>query len=428
MDRREFVGRSSLAAFAGLSAPLSRNSFGILEQALLATNKGAESLATDDEFWLEIRKAFVTSPDLIDFDNANTGPTPQPVFSSYTARGQSLRQAPSERFDKMWDQLDTVVRPDLATFLGAKREEVAFTPNATYGLNTVLHGFPLERGDEIIVTNHEYPDMIETVLQRQKREGIVMRVIDVPDPDGNRLALIDRLEKAITPRTKLLLISHVSAWSGEILPVRELVAAARRHNVATLVDAAQSVGTLHVNFRDIDADFVATSLHKGLGAPMGTGALLMKTAHIGKVWPLNPPSWDTTKHPMDLYEWCGTFHMSGYLSTQDALRFQRRLGLERKQARIRFLGDYWQSRVSNLSRVKILTPKHRSRSFGVASIMIDGIPSEKVAKALREKGIIVQDKSGRHSPFKNAVRVSPGIYATTRELDRFIAAIKALGS
>lgn len=138
-------------------------------------------------------------------------------------------------------------------------EEVAFTPNATFGLNTILHGFPLQRGDELLVTNHEYPDMIETIPQRGKREGIVMRAVNVPLPGEDRSSLVNRINQAITPRTRLILISHVSAWSGEMLPIQEVTQAARRRNVAVLVDAAQSVGLLDVNFAHIGADFLATS-------------------------------------------------------------------------------------------------------------------------------------------------------------------------
>ena len=427
MHRRDFLRNSSLAALAGYPTSLTPRATDALEN-LLATIGPADpsSLAEDDAFWMTVRKSYVTSTDLIDFDNANTGPTPASVFNAFVAHGQTLRQAPSERFGKVWDELDTITRPDLASFLGAKPAEVCFTPNTTYGLNTVLHGYPLSRGDEIIVTNHEYPDMVATILQRSRREGIVMRIVNVPSIKEDQHALTASIERAITTRTRLLLISHVSAWSGEILPVKEVTRVAKQHNVAVLVDAAQSVGILNVSFSDIGADFLATSLHKGLAAPMGTGALLMQTKHIGKVWPLHPPSWDTSKHPMDLYEWSGTFSVAAYRSTSDALKFQRTLGLERKRARIRFLGDYWVKRLRDVRGISILTPESASRSFGVAAFMIDGVPSETVAKKLREKGIIVQDKSGRHSPFKNAIRVSPGVYATTGELDRFVDAVKKL--
>lgn len=221
------------------------------------------------------------------------------------------------------------------------------------------------------------------------------------------------------------MISHVSAWSGEVLPVAEVTKAARERGVAVLVDAAQSVGMLDVNFEAIGCDFLATSLHKWLGGPIATGVLVMKPEHVGKVWPLHPPSWDTSQYPMDLYEWSGSINMAANASIGEALAFQKMLGAERKLARMRYLGNYWQDGLRKIPGVKILTPIQPDRSFGVASFATDGIPSAQLARYLRtEKRVLVQDKAGRHSPFKNAVRVSPGPYTTLSELDRFIAAVK----
>lgn len=425
MERRDFVRLSGLAAVGGLSDQLVPESARILNRALReAPAIDPDTLASDDAFWLKVRKSYVTTPDLIDLDNANTAPTPAPVFEAYVRRGRKLRHAPAEGFGEMWTDADKVARRALANYLGTTPERVAFTPNTTVAINTILHGFPLEHGDEILVTDHEYPDMIETVLQRARREGVVVRVVTVPLATEDRLALVDRVARAIGPRTKLLLISQVSAWSGEILPVQEVTAAARAKGVAVLVDAAQSVGILDVSFDKIGCDFLATSLHKWLAAPMGTGALIMLPQHVGKVWPLHPPSWDTSKHPMDIYEWTGTFNVAAYASIIDALDFQRTLGVARKQARVRYLGSYWQDRQRDVPKVKVLTPRDPTRSFGVASMMVEGVSSEALAKHLRRKGLLAQDKSGRHSPFRNAMRVSPGVYATTQELDRFVAAVR----
>jgi selenocysteine lyase/cysteine desulfurase len=155
----------------------------------------------------------------------------------------------------------------------------------------------------------------------------------------------------------------------------------------------------------------------------------MRPEHIGKVWPLHPPAWDTTEYPMDPYEWTGTFNAAAYNTIGDAIDFQEKLGFARKQARVKYLGDYWRERLSRVPRIKFMTPTDPARSFGVAAFMIDGLPSAKVAKRLHERnGIIVQDKSGPHSPFKNAIRVSPGVYATTRELDRFVAAVTRIAA
>ena len=201
----------------------------------------------------------------------------------------------------------------------------------------------------------------------------------------------------------------------------------RQLGVATLVDAAQSVGILDVHFDDIGCDFLSASLHKWLAGPIGTGVLIMKPQHIGKVWPLHPPSWDTKEYPMDLYEWTGTFNVAAYRATEDALRFHRMLGDQRKRARVRFLGDYWQERVRVIPGAVILTPRDATRSFGVASFMLETVSAKELAGLMSARGIVIQDKSGRHSPFRNALRVSPGVYATTQELDRFVAAVKEVG-
>ncbi|MDM7922459.1 MAG: aminotransferase class V-fold PLP-dependent enzyme, partial [Pyrinomonadaceae bacterium] len=151
--------------------------------------------------------------------------------------------------------------------------------------------------------------------------------------------------------------------------------------------------------------------------------------HVGKVWPLHPPSWDTSQYPMDLYEWSGSINMAANASIGEALAFQKMLGAERKLARMRYLGNYWQEGLRKIPGVKILTPRQPDRSFGVASFAIDGMPSAQLARYLRtEKQVLVQDKAGRHSPFKNAMRVSPGPYTTLKELDRFIAAVKSVAA
>ena len=297
-------------------------------------------------------------------------------------------------------------------------------PNATSALNTVLHGFRLRPGDEVLVTDHEYPDMVETVLQRAQRDGVTMRTVRVAASGDDRGTLAGRVAEAITDRTRLLLISHVSAWSGEILPVAEVTAVARSRGVAVLVDAAQSVGILDVDFDALGCDFLGASFHKGLGAPLPTGVLIMRPERIKDVSSLHPPSWLTAEYPMDAYEWSGTFNVAALASVIDALKFQRALGGERKRARLRLLGLHWQDQVRLIPGVVMLTPSDPERWCAAAAFAVEGIPSEALAKHLREEsGILVQSKTGRHSPFPNAIRVSPGPHATTEELDRLVHAV-----
>lgn len=427
MERREFFRRSGGVAAIGLWGHLMPGSSVALGNILSETsNVVPAEIAQDEAFWRKIRSFYTPPTDFLDLDHANTSPTSSTVFDAYVKRSRLLSDAPAERFGELWSETSKF-RPDLAKLLGTREEHFALTSNATVALNPVLHGFPLATGDEVLVTDHEYPDMIEVILQRTKREEIVMKSVSVAALGEDMLALVERVKKAITPRTKLLLISHVSAWSGEILPVAEVTKVARERGVAVLVDAAQSVGMLDVNFEAIGCDFLATSLHKWMGGPLTTGVLVMKPEHVGKVWPLHPPSWDTSQYPMDIYEWAGSINMAANASVAEAIAFQKMLGPARKLARTRYLGKYWQDKVRDNPKIKLLTPSQTDRSFGVASFAVHDMPSTGLMKYLRkEKGVLVQDKSGRHSPFANALRVSPGPYTTPKELDRFVASVKGV--
>lgn len=429
MERREFLRIAGIGT-AGVVSLAAGCRSGTGTGAAPSPDAAAMDFAgfspSDDELWRRVRSFYPPPPDYLDLDHANTAPTPRPVFDAFVERARRLSGAPAERFGKMWlDELDRVTRPAIAKYLGAEPRNVAFMPNTTTALNTVLHGFRLSPGDEILVTNHEYPDMIEAVLQRARREGIVVRKVAVPLPGEDRLELVSRVAGAITGRTKLLLISHISAWSGEILPVAEVTAAARARGVAVLVDAAQSVGIIDVDFDALGCDFLGASFHKGLGAPLPSGVLIMRPERMEQVWPLHPPSWDTTQYPTDRFEWSGTFNVAALATVHDALEFERAVGVERKRARLRQLAQRWQDQLRDVPGVVFLTPPEAERSCAAAAFAVERLPSKALAKHLRDaRQILVQDKAGRHSPYANAIRVSPGAHTTIAEVDRFVAAVR----
>jgi selenocysteine lyase/cysteine desulfurase len=236
------------------------------------------------------------------------------------------------------------------------------------------------------------------------------------------------MEAAITSRTKLALISHVSAWNGEVLPVTEVCAMLRRRNVASCVDAAQSVGYLDVNFSSIGCDFLALSWHKAIGAPIATGALAMRQKWFGVVQPLHPPTWDVGKFPIEMYAWTGSVNLAAYSGVPVAIGVQRQIGIANKLTRSRYLGEYWQSRLARVARIRLLTPTSAARSMGFASFAVEGMKSSAVVKQLHDKyQINVQSKAERpYKPFPEAIRVTPHPYTTLKELDRFVAAVKAV--
>lgn len=425
MNRRMFLGLTAAAALpppVGAAPRLNVEASASNRPAALSGNPD------EDDFWNRLRSEYDPPTDYADLDQANTAPTPRRVFDVFVERARYLSQAPAERFGRMWaKELDAETRPALARYLGAAPGQLAFTPNATAALNTVLRGYPLAPGDEILLTDHEYPDMVETVLRRARRDGVVPRFVRVPAPSENTRTFVSRVADAITPKTRLMLISHVSAWSGEVLPVAEVCKVARASGVAVLVDAAQSVGILDVNFNAIRCDFLAASLHKGLGAPLPTGVLLIRAEHLGKVEPLHPPSWDTSKHLLDLYEWSGTFNLAALATIKEALQFQQMIGAERKRARLLRLAARWQDQLVGVDRVQLLTPRQLGQCCGPAAFAVEGVDSARLATHLRnDHRVLVQDKAGPHSPFKNAIRVSPGAHTTMEEVDRLAQAVRSL--
>jgi len=425
MDRRAFFRNTGLGVAAGAASTLFP-----LEPAVAALPRpslpSGAAAADDEAYWAQLRVLYEPPSDYIDFDQANTGATPLPVFDAYVRRARFLSRAPAERFESMWaEDFEKDAKPAVASFLGAAPTQVALVGSATAALNTVLHGFPMQAGDEILVTDHEYPDMIETILQRARRYGIVMKTVRVPAPTEDGSELVRRVEQAITAKTKLLLISTVSAWNAEVLPVKAVTAAARARGVAVLVDAAQSVGILDTDFADLGCDFLGASLHKAIGAPIASGVLLMRAEQIGRVEPLHPPSWDAQpEYPMDRYEWSGAFQLAALATAGDAVRFQQGIGVSRKRARLQHLADRWQRRIAGAPRIRLLTPRSADRRFGTAAVAVDGLSSRALHERLRKDfGIVTQAKNGRHSPYREALRISPAAHARLEEVDRLADAL-----
>lgn len=430
MKRREFFHWSGTMATGALGASALPAWIGaaLTEPIELNLPSPTADVARDEAYWARVRKLYAVDPSMLDLDHGNSGLTPRRVLERYLRDARLLNSAPNVHAPRLSDDrmYETITR-----FLGVQApDDVALVGNATQGLNTVLRGFPLDRGDEVLVSNHEYPDMIATLHARVKREGIVLRTVNVPARDVDSAEFVRALEGAVTARTKLALLSHVSAWNGEVLPVADACAALRVHNVATCVDAAQSVGFLHVNFGAIGCDFMALSWHKGMCAPIASGALAMRQRWIGVVEPLHPPTFDVGKYPMVQYTWAGTANLAAYAAIPTAISVQRQIGIVSKHARLRYLADYWQSRLARIPRIRLLTPSLPARSMGFAAFAIEGMRSKTVADRLRERHrIIVQSKAERpYKPFAEAVRVTPQPYTTLRELDRFVGAVISLAT
>ncbi|MEO8227873.1 MAG: aminotransferase class V-fold PLP-dependent enzyme, partial [Gemmatimonadota bacterium] len=301
--------------------------------------------AEDEAFWARVRRGFVLHPRILNLDNGWTNPTPRTALDEVVRGARELEALPAERLTALWDTITTTtVRRALAEAMGVSPAEIALVRNATEALDTVLLGLPLARGDEIVCSTHDYFAMLDALEQRRARDGVVLRMLHPPVPAPSLGALAEMYEAAIGPRTRLVLLTHPSNLTGQLLPVRRIAAAAHRAGAEVVVDGAQSLGLLPESIAAFDCDYYGASAHKWLGAPVGTGVLWMRTAHVAKVWPLFPPG--SGASGMGRFEWIGTSPEYVNAAAGPALDVHRALGAGRKAARLRWLTAHWRARAA----------------------------------------------------------------------------------
>ncbi|MEE2764894.1 MAG: aminotransferase class V-fold PLP-dependent enzyme, partial [Candidatus Neomarinimicrobiota bacterium] len=300
-------------------------------------------------------------------------------------------------------------------------EEIALTRNASEGLQILQNGFDLEPGDEVLTTTQDYGRMINTFKQRECRDGIVMKQFKIPVPAESEEEIARLFDQNITPKTKLILMCHMINITGQILPVKKVVRLARKKNIPVLVDGAHTFAHFDFTLDDLDCDYYATSLHKWLCAPHGTGMLFVRRNKIAGLWPLQAPV-ECNMDDIRKFEEIGTHPAANYLAIGDALTFHQGIGSKRKEARLIYLRDRWAKRIQNHNRIRLHTSLRPNKACGIATIQINGIDSSDLAGHLWKKYRIFV--VGIKHPEFEGIRVTPHVYTTLEEIDRFSDAMK----
>jgi selenocysteine lyase/cysteine desulfurase len=413
-SRRGFL--RSVVAAATIPA-LKDRGLEIIHRAAAALDaRTAAEVARDEDFWLEIQQAFTLDRTLINLNNGGVSPSPRVVQEAMERYLALSNQAPAYTMWQLLEPQIEAVRRGLAGAFGCDPEEMAITRNASEALEIVQLGIPLERGDEVVTTTQDYPRMLTTWRQRARREGIVLREITFPVPPPSPSDLVRRFEAAITPRTKVLHVCHITNLTGQIFPIREICRLGKARGLEVIVDGAHAFAHFPFTRDELECDYYGTSLHKWLLAPHGTGFLYVRKEKIPRVWPLMaaPPEMDAN---IRKFEEIGTHPAANHNAIAEALLFQQGIGAERKAARLRFLFQRWARRLESLPRVKILTPYDPAQSCGLGSIAIDATEPGKVVSHLWDKHRIIATPIS-HPEFK-CVRVTPNVYTTLAEIDRF---------
>lgn len=384
-----------------------------------------EQAAADEDFWSVISQAYTVNPSIINLNNGGVSPSPKVVQDAVERFNKLSNEAPSYYMWRILDQGREPLRMKLANLAGADPEEIAVNRNATEALNTVIFGLDLKSGDEVIGTKQDYPNMIQAWRQREMREGIKYTQISFNFPIEDDAAIVDAFAKAITPKTKVLHITHVINWVGQILPVRKICDMARSKGITTIVDGAHSFGLLDFKIPELGCDYFGTSLHKFLSAPIGSGMLWIRKDKIANIWPLvcndKPRSTDIRK-----FETLGTRSFPIEQGIGEAINFHEAIGSKRKEARIRYLKDYWATKVKDLPGVKIHTSFKPDYACSICGVSIDGMTPGELDSALFSKykihtvGIVWENIS--------CVRITPHVYTRTIDLDRLVKAITEIAT
>jgi selenocysteine lyase/cysteine desulfurase len=377
----------------------------------------------NEDFWHLIRQAYTVSPNVINLNNGGVSPQPLVVQDALDRYNRYANEAPTYYMWQVMDQNREPLREKLADLAGCSPEELAINRNATEALDTVIFGLSLQKGDEVVLTKQDYPNMINAWKQRETRDGIRLKWINLELPLENDDLIVRQFTEQFTPRTKVVHITHIINWTGQILPVRKIADEARRRGIEVLVDAAHTFAHLDYKIYDLGADYWGTSLHKWLSAPFGTGLLWVKKEKIKALYPLIPhhePQSDNIRK----FEALGTRSFPTEMATGQALDFHNMIGTKRKQDRLHYLKNYWVEKCLQFPNFKINTSLKPEYACAIAHFSIQGMKSEDISARLFNQfkihtvAINWENISG--------VRVTPHVYTSLKDLDKLVKAIQSL--
>jgi selenocysteine lyase/cysteine desulfurase len=382
-----------------------------------------ETLARDEAFWTRVREAYARPTDFVHLEYGFYHPTCRAVLEVEIETLRSNQRLGSFYKRNLLEQEFEAARAELAALAGVSPQEIIITRNTTESLNVAIHGIPLCPGDEVIHSNQDYPSIDEAWLQRAERDGVVLRQIQLPLHPSSDEEIVALYEAAITPRSRVLHLTHLIHFTGHVLPVAKLCAMGRRHGLEIIVDAAHSFAHLDFSIRDFDCDYLAASLHKWLGAPLTLGLLFVRKDRVEKMRPL----FADVRLPRDdirKLEHFGNRPDNAHRGLREAIRWHRAISAPVKHARLRHLQRSWTERVRTLPNVHLLTPRDPARHGAIATFGIENIAARDVVTRLFETYKIFVNSIVH--PTLQGARVTPGVPTSLSDVEQLGDAIEDL--
>lgn len=424
--------RNFLKAFSGFTGALT---FSSLWDKLYAAefesriqqikHLSPEEVAQDDDFWAWVQNSYTASTNIINLNNGGVSPQPKVVQDAFERFNRLSNEAPSYYMWRTLDQGREAVRRDLAELLGADKEEVAIQRNTTEALANIIFGLDLKKGDEVVLTKQDYPNMINAWKQREMRDGIKLKWVNLDLPIENEDTIVNKFKEQFSSRTRIVHVTHMINWTGQIMPAKKLTEAAHAQGAEVLLDAAHTFAHFPFSVHDLGVDYAGTSLHKWLCAPFGSGMIYVRKDKIPQIWPLmaapEPKQDDIRK-----FEHLGTRSFPTEQAIGVAIRFHHTIGAERKEARLRYLKNYWMKAAADISGFKSHTSLKPEFSCGLGMFSLSGVDSNHIRQELQNQfqihvtSIIWENIDG--------VRVTPNVYTSIRDLDKLVHGIREIAN
>jgi len=378
-----------------------------------------------DDFWQQVRSEYILKTDYINLENGYFSMMSKPVLDAYLNDIRMVNTEASYYMRTVQFDNKQKIKDRLAELLGCGEEELIITRNTTESLDTIISGYDWKAGDEAVMAVQDYGSMLDMFKQQAKRYGIVNKKVSIPLNPSSDEEIVELYEKAITPKTRLLMICHMINITGQILPVKKICDMAHAKGVEVMVDGAHAIAHIDFKISDLGCDYYGSSTHKWLGTPMGAGILYVRKDKIKNLWPIYGES-GYSEDDIRKLNHTGTHPVATDIAIHHAIDYHNKIGIKRKEERLRFLQNYWTSQIKGISKVYINTPDDDTRKCGIANVGIEGMKPGDLSKVLLEKykiWTVAIDTANVHG-----VRVTPHLYITTEELDKFVAALKEIAN
>lgn len=388
-------------------------------------NQPAEEVARYQDFWEAVRAGYKLKPDYINLENGYYNLQPEELLENFISKVRMVNYEASYYMRTVQFDNKKAVAARLAKLVGCSPEELIITRNTTESLDMIIGGLHWNAGDEAVMAEQDYGSMLEMFKLVAKKHGVVNKIVSVPNHPASDEEIVDLYAKAITPKTRLLMVSHMINITGHILPVRKICDMAHSKGVEVMVDGAHAVAHIKFAISDLNCDYYGASLHKWLSTPLGAGMLYIKKENIAKIWPLLAEG-GRSDDDISRLNHIGTHPVHTDIAIDGAIDFYEKIGAERKEARMRFLQQHWTSQARKLPNVIVNTPEDPARACGIANVGIQGMKPGVLAETLLKKYNIYTvaiDGANVHG-----CRITPNVFTRPEELDVLVKALKELGA